>query len=173
MSPPGLALLGATNVTFSASGSDPGGGTLSYEWNFGDGATASGQSVSHVFAQEGSLSVRLTLRSSRGTSTDVTNTASVRGVAGAWVDGDPNFEIEFTQGQGGTCGGRVFVQGKYVSDIQNCRLTHPRNISFHRQWNGKGFYGVYSGDYDGTVNDTITKIHAESIPGVSFDLTRK
>src|SRR5262249_23429331 len=48
-SPSGVALAGATRITFTGSGVDPQGGALSYSWSFGDGTSGSGQTVSHVF----------------------------------------------------------------------------------------------------------------------------
>lgn len=51
--------------TFDASrSSDPEGAVKSYEWNFGDGAAATGQEVSHVYQTQGSYRVTLTVRDS-------------------------------------------------------------------------------------------------------------
>ena len=169
---PSAALMAVTVMTFAANGNDPSGGTLSFDWQFGDGQTASGQTVTHVFSSEGAFDVVLTLRSSRGASGTVRQSVTSRSITGTWVDGDPDFELELVQG-GSTFAGKVFVQGNYRSDIQNGVLTNPRNIAFYRRWNGKGNYGVYSGQYAGTVDASLNKINADSIPGVSFNLTRK
>src|SRR3990170_3315121 len=40
-------------VSFTASATDPAGDTLPYAWNFGDGATGSGATVSHAYAKGG------------------------------------------------------------------------------------------------------------------------
>jgi len=61
-------------VVFSASASSAGGtqagGSLcwitSYDWNFGDGATASGEKVTHAFAAAGTKTVTLRVKNSAG-----------------------------------------------------------------------------------------------------------
>ena len=51
-----------SSVSFSAAGSsDPDGDPLLYAWTFGDGATASGVGVSHVYADPGVYKVLLTV----------------------------------------------------------------------------------------------------------------
>jgi len=55
------------SVRFDASGStDPDGTIRSYEWSFGDGATARGQSVTHVYSYSGYYRVRLTVTDDAG-----------------------------------------------------------------------------------------------------------
>jgi len=54
-------------VSFNGGGShDPDGDALKYEWNFGDGQTASGESVSHVYSRPGDYTVGLTVDDGRG-----------------------------------------------------------------------------------------------------------
>ena len=45
---------------------DPDGDELAYEWDFGDGETASGKNVSHIFSKTGDFPVRLTVNDGRG-----------------------------------------------------------------------------------------------------------
>ena len=53
-------------VTFDAGGSsDPDGEALSYAWDFGDGATATGPAPQHVFAIPGRYTVRVTVTDPR------------------------------------------------------------------------------------------------------------
>ncbi|MDF2955116.1 MAG: PKD repeat domain protein [Candidatus Alkanophagales archaeon MCA70_species_2] len=55
------------SVTFDASSSyDPDGTIVSYEWDFGDGATASGVVVTHAYSAAGSYTVTLTVTDDDG-----------------------------------------------------------------------------------------------------------
>ena len=59
-------------VTFDATGSyDPDGSIVSYSWNFDDGTTASGSSVSHVFNSEGVYTVILRITDNQGVSSPI------------------------------------------------------------------------------------------------------
>jgi large repetitive protein len=60
-----LPYVGQT-IAMSGSGSDPDGDPVTYEWNFGDGGTATGQSVTHAYSSRGAKSVTLTVRDNRG-----------------------------------------------------------------------------------------------------------
>ncbi|MCX6802778.1 MAG: PKD domain-containing protein, partial [Candidatus Diapherotrites archaeon] len=54
-------------VVFDASDSKDDDGTIaSYEWDFGDGATASGKAVSHSFSGAGDFTVALTVKDGKG-----------------------------------------------------------------------------------------------------------
>jgi glucose/arabinose dehydrogenase/chitodextrinase len=57
------------SVDFDGTGSiDADGDPLSYEWDFGDGATASGPKPTHVYAQTGAYTATLTVRDPAGRS---------------------------------------------------------------------------------------------------------
>jgi PKD repeat protein/lysophospholipase L1-like esterase len=78
------------DVAFDATGSsvEGGGGIASYEWDFGDGGTATGASPSHRFAQSGTYEVTVRVTSGAGavdeatTTLTVTNPAPVAAIAG-------------------------------------------------------------------------------------------
>jgi len=88
------------SVTFDASGSGDADGTItSYEWDLGDGTTATGETVAHTYGSEGSYSVTLTVTDDEGatgtTTTDVSVTAGpadefkVIGYYPGWKSSDP------------------------------------------------------------------------------------
>jgi PKD repeat protein len=65
-------------IAFDASGSsDPDGDPLTYAWDFGDGATATGQSPLHAYQTAGSFTVALTVTDNRGASATATGQAQI------------------------------------------------------------------------------------------------
>jgi DNA/RNA endonuclease G (NUC1) len=68
--------------TFSAAASvDPNGSIVSYAWNFGDGSSATGESVNHVFAQDGVFLVSVTTTDNDGLTDTATLSVTVDNVA--------------------------------------------------------------------------------------------
>jgi DNA/RNA endonuclease G (NUC1) len=79
---PAGAIAEGTSATFDASSSiDPNGSIASYAWDFGDGSTGSGVSVSHTFAQDGAFTVRVTVTDIDGLSDSATFVLNVTNVA--------------------------------------------------------------------------------------------
>lgn len=74
--------LGGTapvTVSFDGSGSfDPDGSVTSYSWNFGDGTTATGATVSHTFTHGGTYPVTLTVTDNSGAQGFAVTTITVR-----------------------------------------------------------------------------------------------
>jgi len=72
---------GSAAAMSAAASFDPNGTVVSYAWNFGDGAGASGQSVSHLFTQDGTYTVTLVVTDNDGLTDEITTTATVANVA--------------------------------------------------------------------------------------------
>lgn len=71
-----------SSISASGAGSFDGDGTIvDYSWSFGDGTTASGQSVSHTYAQDGNYNVRLIITDNLGVADTSFSTAAVTNVA--------------------------------------------------------------------------------------------
>lgn len=74
----------AVLISFNGNGSTDADGTIvSYLWDFGDGATASGQSVTHQYASGGQYTVTLTVTDDDGATGVGTTTANITGNDGA------------------------------------------------------------------------------------------
>jgi subtilisin family serine protease len=69
---------GGTAATFDAgSSTDPDGTIASYAWEFGDGATGTGRTVSHAYARSGTYLATLTVTDDEGATTSVTQAVAV------------------------------------------------------------------------------------------------
>ncbi len=65
VSVPSTATMGSP-VAFSAEASDPDGDDITFNWEFGDGETATGNPVNHSYNEAGDYTVRLVVRDSYG-----------------------------------------------------------------------------------------------------------
>ena len=127
-----------TNYRFAAQGaSDPDNQSLTYSWNFGDGATGSGQTASHVYATGGTFTVTLSVSDGSEAAT-TTTTVEVGDVNASWINrhtlaGFPEGvarTVRFTQSG-------AQLSGTYRTNIApgrtgtvTGRLTSPRDITF-------------------------------------------
>lgn len=69
-------------VNFDGSGSSDSDGTIeSYEWDFGDGTTGTGVSTTHVYADDGTYTVTLTVTDDNGATGTDTATVTINNVA--------------------------------------------------------------------------------------------
>ena len=73
-----------TSATFNGSGSsDSDGAIVSYSWTFGDGGSASGAVVSHMYTSPGSFTATLTVTDNSGASASATAAITVNPVTGS------------------------------------------------------------------------------------------
>lgn len=79
---PAVACLAPATIQFNNTSTGP--GTLSYEWDFGDGNTSLLPSPTHIFNTTGSFAVRLVTRSNSGCEDTVINTVPVGGFASSF-----------------------------------------------------------------------------------------
>jgi PKD repeat protein len=135
VSPDGQALVGVTEVAFTATVSDSSGGSINVSWDFGDGQTASGPSVVHVYAREGVFAVGVTVTSGHGGSAAAGTTVTVGDLNGNWTlsqGGGKFYEwgFDITQ-KGSTLGGRPYAVPDHgcTSDLAGT-LTSPRTLRF-------------------------------------------
>jgi DNA/RNA endonuclease G (NUC1) len=80
---PYAASEGGSIAMSAAASLDPNGTVVSYAWDFGDGTTGTGPSVTHTYAQDGVYSITVTVTDNDGLTDSVLATASVANVAPA------------------------------------------------------------------------------------------
>ena len=148
-------------VSFDGSGSADADGTIvSYTWNFGDGASASGITVSHTYTTPGGYTARLTVTDNQGTSasstvvitvnsnvpnapSSLTATAiSTNQIKLAWTDNSANedgFKIERCTGTGCTNFAQMAIVGANVRNYSNTGLNKNTTYTYRvRAYNASG-----------------------------------
>ncbi len=133
--PDGAAIAGATQVVFTATISDTGGGVLTVSWDLGDGQKASGASVVHVYAAEGVFPVAVTASDAGGGVTTVGSSITVGSLSGRWLlseGGERFYERGFDITQTASdLNGRPFSvpDQRCLGDLHG-RVLGPRTIRF-------------------------------------------
>lgn len=153
------------SFTLDASGSsDVDGDTLSYLWDFGGGNTATGLSVSHTFADNGTFNVTLTVSDGNGGSSSDTVVVTVNNLAPAVTFQGPNLGVSgqtlafagsFTDPGADSWSGTVnFGDG---SPAQTLSFQADKSFQFNHRYTQTGNYTitVQVSDEDGGVT-TIT-----------------
>ena len=83
VSPP-IGLQAATPVAFASQGAGGGStGTLTYAWNFGDGATGSGALVTHVYNNAGTFTVTVDVSDGKKSAT-ANGSVQIKSLTGNW-----------------------------------------------------------------------------------------
>jgi len=80
---PTFGVSGLTNVSMSATASDPDGDSLSYQWTFA-GSTASGPSANANLSGDGAVTVRLSVTDGRGGSATDARDVTIGNMSGRW-----------------------------------------------------------------------------------------
>jgi len=101
-----------TTASFDASGSStPADSITSYEWEFGDGASGSGETVEHSFDKPGHYDVTLTVTDDAGHSDDITKEVEVGETHHILIDGRSEQETGYELSVGGTLN-----KGEYATE---------------------------------------------------------
>ncbi|MBI4847458.1 MAG: PKD domain-containing protein [Nitrospirae bacterium] len=131
---------GAT-IDFTGSYSSDNGSIVSYEWNFGDGSTASGATVTHAFPNaEGNYSVRLTVTDNDGRKNIAGALVRLKGALPVADAGGP-----YTFGESAATG------GTYTVTLDGSGSTDDSGIAKY-EWD----FGSYLEDtFAGTTLDTL------------------
>jgi gliding motility-associated-like protein len=141
-------------VQFTNSSNGP--GTLSYEWDFGDGTTSIATSPSHTFNQRGTYTVKLTVRSSEGCTDILTRTAYIN-----VANFNTNFQAPalICTGSGATFNNistPIPDQSLWIFDGINSYNTYG-NYPAYYYYSIAGTHTVQLTNTYGTCQETITK----------------
>jgi PKD repeat protein len=138
------------DVSFKGASSDPGGGTLTYNWDFGDQGKASGDTVTHSFSTQGTYAVVLTVTNDLGTT--VKNTLSY--VVNAYT-GAPTVPVISAPTVTGTAKPVTLT----ASALDALPLTYSWDFGDNTTGSGASVQHSYSnaGNYQVTVTATNTK----------------
>ncbi len=153
---PGSAAPG-TPITFNATASsDPnaGGAITSYTWNFGDGTSASGDTVTHAFTQAGAHTVTLTVTDNSGLLDSVSHT-----IAGAGSPPTAAFSASPASAQTGTA---VWLSAAASSDPGGTITSYTWNLGDGTTAHGSVVSHIYATAGAYTVTLTVTAGDGES-----------
>lgn len=141
-------------VSFSASSSDPEGGAVSYQWDFGNGSSATGSTTTHAYANPGSYSVTVTASDAHGATSRATQTVSI-------VNQLPSVPAI-------TVGGSVFPVGSSVAmtasstDPEGQALTYSWQFGDATTGSGNSVNHIYRVVGSVTLTVTVTDPHGGS-----------
>jgi len=150
------------SVQFSGGNStNPNNNTLTYQWNFGDGTTGNGQSVSHTYNNAGEYTVTLTVNNGIESDTDeIVITANNGNPGGNVVSFTDRTNLLSGANTSGVSMGVVDMNGDGKDDIIRFNDATFLNIHYQRNTNqtftehrhgtvsGDTQWGMCVGDYD-------------------------
>ena len=135
-------------VVFDGSGSSDSDGTIaSYNWDFGDGASGTGVSPSHIYGTDGSFTVSLTVTDNDGATATASTTATIA-LGNQPPIADPNGPYN------GTVGLPVSFDGSGSSDPDGTIISY--SWDFGDGSSGTGVNPSHSYNAAGTYNVTLT-----------------
>ena len=135
-------------LTMSATGTDPGADTPIFRWDFGDGTQlATGASVGHVYADEGTYTITLTLTDDNGAVDTQTSTITISNV---------NPSIVFTNFPAGGDEGATLLFEAAATDVLADTLTYTWDFNDGTIAVGASVTHVYADEGNPNVVLTVT-----------------
>jgi PKD repeat protein len=162
-------------VTFSATPNDPDAGdTHTFAWDFGDGATGTGQEASHAYSSPGEKTVTLTVTDSANESATVTHTLRVNARPTASVNCSPERvrrgeAISCTSSGSGDAEGPVSYAWDVNGDGFNDGTDPTEQFSFANP--GSRNIRLQVTDSDGATAIASDSVHVSAPPTADFTIS--
>jgi PKD repeat protein len=155
------ALASVTEVAFTAST----GGLASYDWDFGDGTTATGQTVRKTYASAGSFPATLRVTDSRGTASNSSSTVVVKPLDALWDDDAQEYGVKMTQ-EGTSFHGRTVFRVRGLTGATTGSVDNTLHVTYSTSY-GAGVSDSFQGRLDPDL-DHITGKLTLNIFGLQF-----
>ena len=164
------ALASVTEVTFTAST----GGLASYEWDFGDGGKASGQTVRKTYEKAGSYQVALRVTDARGASASSSSSFAVKSLDALWDDAAQQYGVKLTQ-NGQALRGRTVFKIRNLTGATTGNVDSDMRITYSTDY-GPGLSDSFEGRLDPGLDRITGKLtlHIFGTPfGFNMNFVRK
>ncbi len=158
-----------SDCVFDASDSQDSDGTITaYEWNFGDGTSATGMTVSHSYASAGDYAVILLVRDNDGADTSVTKYFLIQEGGGTSGSGPEISDVQtLTFANGSSWTASLLVSVREGTSASAGQLVEAN-------WFGEGRHGgqgTRSCTTDANGQCMLSVEQAKKVSGVTFELT--
>lgn len=167
--------IAAANVSFSGLGSyDLDGSIVDYAWDFGDGSSASGSMVDHVYNNPGTYFVSLTVTDDQGLTNKTTarvvvspNQMPVASIKVDHASGNLPFTVNFDASESVDSDGKIVSYVWSFADGESARTETP-NVSHTYNFNGNFSAVLTVIDNKGGSNSSTIDLFANSVPVPTF-----
>lgn len=158
---PGTPIAGVSTVHFTATANDPDGDTLTFTWNFGDGGSATGSAVDHVYQNPSAVGqpwhVALTVDDGHGGTVTASTTVAVATLSGVWVWDDSGIRggiIVTLQQSGGS------ITMEFHCQLKSCLGSGTGSVTASRAFTlqSRDVCDFGETDFQGTVDSSVSTI---------------
>lgn len=150
------ALVSVSSLTFSASASDPDGDSLTYQWDFGDGSSASGQTVRKTYDRAGAYQATVRVTDSRGASGSSSTSITAKSLDGLWEDASQGYGVKMSQS------GSTFT-GRTVFSIRNLTGSTKGSVNANLEVQYSTNYGFATDSFSGRLDPGLDNISGKLV----------